>query len=205
MWPLSLFLPHHHLGDLWSECQGWKYTNRYSLIIYSQVYIPKTATFHYFQLHWKQYLQKLTPSLILPVSKYNASQQVQCSKHQQRSHQQIQAAHVRTAYVKASACKVLAEVHLYYLLKAVHCFITCRERVLLMLSRDISGQAAGVLMLRMLDLRLAQHNFARAARSRNLVEIGTAPVDVRITPHNSVQQIICLGWGYWMQMHIPSS
>lgn len=57
------------------------------------------------------------------------------------------------------------------------------------------GQAAGVLMPRRLDLRLTRLDFASAARIRNLVETDTAPVDVQITPHNSMQQIICLGWG----------
>lgn len=174
-WGLSLFLPHHHLGDLWSECQEWKYTNRYFLIIYSQVYIPETATFHYFQLHWKQYLQKLTPSLILPVSKYNASQQVQRSEHHQRSYQQIQAAHVRT--VPKWGLKFVCITYLRL------CTASRSQRKAASHAQQEHFCAGSwVLMLRTLDLRLAQHNFASAARSRNLVETGTAPVDVQITP-----------------------
>ena len=59
--PFPFFLLQHHLRDLWSECQRWKYTNRYSLIIDSQVYIPKTVTFHYLQLCWKTIPSEVDP------------------------------------------------------------------------------------------------------------------------------------------------
>lgn len=60
-------------------------------------------------------------------------------------------------------------------------------------------------MLKRLDLRLTRLDFASAARIRNLAEIDRAPVDAQITTHNSMQQIICLDWGYRMQKHIPFS
>lgn len=130
--PFPFFLLQHHLGDLWSECQQWKYTNRYSLIIYSQVYIPKTVTFHYFQLCWKTIPSEVDPfpPLIAPVSKYKASQQARYSKHRQWSRQQIQAAHVRTG----PKCW-LGFVCITY---TVQRFTTRRERVLLILSRNTS-------------------------------------------------------------------
>lgn len=131
--PFPFFLHHHHLGDLWSECQQWKYTNRYSLIIYSQVYIPKTVTFHYFQLCLKTIPSEVDPfsPLIALVSKYKASQQARYSKHQQWSRQQIQAAHVRTG----------PECWLNFLCISYtgHHLTARTERVLLSLSGNTSG------------------------------------------------------------------
>lgn len=82
--PFPFFLHHYHLRDLWSECQRWKYTNRYSLIIYSQVYIPKTVTFHYFQLCLKTIPSEVDPFSSL-ISEYKASQRARYSKQQQWS------------------------------------------------------------------------------------------------------------------------
>lgn len=193
--PFPFFLHHHHLGDLWSECQRWKYTNRYSLIIYSQVYIPKTVTFHYFQLCLKTIPSEADPfsPLMALVSEYKASQQARYSKQRQRSEQHIQAAPVRTG----------PEHWLDFLCVTytVHRFTAHTE----FFSHSVGtllGQAAGVLML---DLRQTQVCFTSAAGVKNLTEIHSAPVDVQITSHNSMQQIICLGWGYWMQKYIPSS
>lgn len=79
------------------------------------------------------------------------------------------------------------EVRLYY---TARCFTAHSERVLPRLR-----QAARVLMLREMDFRLTRLDFASVARIRNLAEIDAVPVDIQITPHNSTQQIILLGWG----------
>lgn len=190
--PFPFFLHHHHLGDLWSECQRWKYTNRYSLIIYSQVYIPKTVTFHYFQLCLKTIPSEVDPfsPLMALVSEYKASQQARYSKQGQWSRQQIQAARVRTGpehWLKFVSLCYLRRAPLYSL----------HRKAASLIQATLLGQAAGVLMQRRLDLRETQLCFTSAARTKNLTEIHSAPVDVQIISHNSMQRIICLGWGYW--------
>lgn len=195
--PFPFFLHHHHLGDLWSECQRWKYTNRYSLIIYSQVYIPKTVTFHYFQLCLKTIPSEVDPSLLwsrwYPSTKQHSQHGIPNSSndHTNKSKQLLEG-QGQSADWSFSLFFTLCTT----LLAQKGCFSHSVGTLL---------RQAGVLMWRRLDLRQTRLCFTSAARIENLIEIHSAPVDVQVTSHNSMQQIICLGCGYWTQKHIPSS
>lgn len=94
--PFPFFLLQQHLGDLWSECQRWKYTNRYSPIIYSQVYIPKTVTFHYFSAVLENNTLRSWPLLSSDCTGYPSTKASRCSKRREGSRRQIQAAEART-------------------------------------------------------------------------------------------------------------
>lgn len=123
---------------------------------------------------------------------------MQHSKHQQWSRQQIQAAHVRTMPKCWLKFNFITYLHCALLRNSQRKGAShAQEEHFWAGSWSFDAEKAG--------FKASWHNFASAARIRYLVEIDTAPLDFRITPHNSMQQIICLGWGYWMQMHIPSS